>query len=260
MDSLVGSILARVEQPATPKFAFPLLVLPELFTTPNHLAFLTGYLTSLGWEVITLDLYTDGPPREDFHELFERVQGARVALDREVIALGHGFGGLAALRLAEGAGVRAAAALAPLVPGVKPLLMGGLRNRIAALSGGSLRPPSGRRLFELIADADPFARDLIIKQLRPSPSTLMRGVVADEVKIGAGAPRLIVSGDSDVFAPRPAVEKLAARSGAELSILTGRGHWLIGGRALAPAVGEFQRFIVRALGAELLLLYSDESK
>ena len=260
MDLLLGSIMARIERPAAPKFAFPLLVLPALFTTPSHLALLTGYLTSLGWEVITLDLFADGSPREDFDGLLERVREAIIALDREVVALGHGLGGLAALKLAEGAGVRAAAALAPLVSGVRPPLMRGLRNRIAGLTGGSLRPPSGRWLFELIADADPFARDLIIKQLRPSPSTLMKSVVADEVKIGAGAPRLIVVGDSDVFAPCAAVEKLAERSGAELAILAGRGHWLIGGRALERAVAEFQRFIVRALGAELLLLYSDESK
>ena len=74
-----------------------------------------------------------------------------------------------------------------------------------------------------------------------------------------GKPRLIVAGDSDIFAPLEGVQRLAAATGAELTTLKGRGHWLIGGRALERAVSETQRFLVKALGRDLLLLYPDDA-
>ena len=40
----------------------------------------------------------------------------------------------------------------------------------------------------------------------------------------------------------------------------GAGHWLVGGRALERAINETQRFLVRALGQDLLLLYPEEWK
>jgi hypothetical protein len=40
-------------------------------------------------------------------------------------------------------------------------------------------------------------------------------------------------------------------------VVRGRGHWLIGGRALERAVAEIQRFLVRNLSGDLLLLYSE---
>jgi hypothetical protein len=43
-------------------------------------------------------------------------------------------------------------------------------------------------------------------------------------------------------------------------VVRGRGHWLIGGRALERAVAEVQRFLVRNLGGDLLLLYPEEWK
>jgi hypothetical protein len=34
--------------------------------------------------------------------------------------------------------------------------------------------------------------------------------------------------------------------------LTGRGHWIIGGRAIDLVVSEAERFLVRTLGPELM--------
>ena len=72
------------------------------------------------------------------------------------------------------------------------------------------------------------------------------------------APRLIVAGDSDPFAPLERTAEFAARIGAAVRVVRGRGHWLIGGRALERAVAEVQRFLVRNLGGDLLLLYSEQ--
>jgi pimeloyl-ACP methyl ester carboxylesterase len=71
-------------------------------------------------------------------------------------------------------------------------------------------------------------------------------------------PRLVVAGDSDPFAPSRAMSGFAEKIGATMRVVPGRGHWLIGGRALERTVAEVQRFLVRSIGSDLLLLYSDE--
>ena len=53
---------------------------------------------------------------------------------------------------------------------------------------------------------------------------------------------------------------MAASIGVALITAKGRGHWLIGGRGLERTIGEAHRFLVRALGQDLLLLYPEEWK
>src|SRR5216683_772990 len=212
MDITLGRFHAQHERPEPLKFAWPIIVLPELFTTTRHLAVLIGYLATIGWEVYAPD-------------------------------------------------VRAAVALAPLVPGFRtPLFM---RSRNLAGRRRPINPPRGRTLFQLIADAEPFQRENMIKALVPDSAQIALDVARGEIELAAHphvAPRLIVAGDSDTFAPVERVATLASAIGAQMVTLRGRGHWIIGGRALERAVAELQRFLVRALGQELLLLYPDEMK
>jgi predicted alpha/beta hydrolase family esterase len=70
----------------------------------------------------------------------------------------------------------------------------------------------------------------------------------------------VVAGDSDIFAPIQQTTKFAESIGAKLATIAGRGHWIVGGRALERAINETQRFLVRALGQDLLLLYPEEWK
>ncbi len=58
----------------------------------------------------------------------------------------------------------------------------------------------------------------------------------------------------------PVRKMLGSPIGAKVAKINGRGHWLIGGRALERAINETQRFLVRALGQDLLLLYPEEWK
>ena len=41
--------------------------------------------------------------------------------------------------------------------------------------------------------------------------------------------------------------------GARLVTLAGRGHWIVGGRAIDAVVSEAERFLVRTLGPELMI-------
>jgi pimeloyl-ACP methyl ester carboxylesterase len=70
-------------------------------------------------------------------------------------------------------------------------------------------------------------------------------------RFGEAAPRLIVVGDADPFAPIERARVIAGEIGARLVTLPGRGHWLVGGRSIDVVVDEVERFLKRTLGPEL---------
>jgi pimeloyl-ACP methyl ester carboxylesterase len=269
-DVELGRIPAQCERPEPLKFAWPIVLLPELFATPRHLALVFGYLASIGWEVFVPDLRAEfgkGPTHPmgklRFNDLAALAGEAIDGIGRDAIVAGHGVGGLVALKLSEHRRVKAAVAYAPLVPGFRTPLIGGLANRLAMMWRLPIAPPRGRVLFELIADADPFTRDGLINAMVPDSGAIAADVTAGAIEFAApdkAAPRLIVAGDSDIFAPLARSRQFAESIGAKLATIGGRGHWLIGGRALERAMNETQRFLVRALGQDLLLLYPEEWK
>jgi pimeloyl-ACP methyl ester carboxylesterase len=271
MDNIqLGRIPAQTELPEPVKFAWPIMLLPDLFCTPRHLALVLGYLASIGWEVFAPNLraafgQSSKPPLEKlrFNDLAALAGEALDGIGRDAVVLGHGVGGLVALKLSEHRRVKAAVAYAPLVPGFRTPLVGGIANRLAMMLGGPIKPPSGRILFELIADSDPFTREGLIKAMVPDSGALATDVITGAIEFAAAdkaSPRLVVAGDSDIFAPLPLTTKFAESVGAKMATIAGRGHWLIGGRALERAINETQRFLVRALGQDLLLLYPEEWK
>jgi len=269
-DVELGRIPAQRELPEPVKFAWPIMLLPEMFATPRHLALVLGYLASIGWEVFVPDLraaYGKGPtpPIEKLHfkDLAALAAEALEGIGRDAVVLGHGVGGLVALKLSAHPRVKASVAYAPLVPGFRTPMVAGIGNRIAMMLGRPIKPPSGRVLFELIADSDPFTREGLINAMVPDSGALAADVMTGAIEFAASdkaAPRLVVAGDSDILAPLPEVTKFAESIGAKLATIRGRGHWLIGGRALERAINETQRFLVRALGQDLLLLYPEEWK
>jgi pimeloyl-ACP methyl ester carboxylesterase len=269
-DIKLGRILAQRELPEPVKFASPIMLLPEMFATPWHLALVLGYLASIGWEIFVPDLraaYGKGPTppleRLRFNDLAALAGEALDGIGRDAVIFGHGVGGLVALKLSEHPRVKASVAYAPLVPGFRTPMVSGIGNRIAMMIGRPIKPPRGRILFELIADSDPFTRDGLINAMVPDSGALATNVMTGAIEFAASdkaAPRLVVAGDSDILAPLAETTKFAESIGAKLATIRGRGHWLIGGRALERAINETQRFLVRALGQDLLLLYPEEWK
>jgi pimeloyl-ACP methyl ester carboxylesterase len=270
METELGRFPAEVERPEPLKFAYPIVLLPGLFSPPRHLGVLLGYLATIGWEAYVPDLRAvlgrgSTPPVERlrFSDLVELAAEALDALGRDAIVAGHDVGGLAALKLAERSTVKAAVAFAPLVPGVRTALTSGWRNWLALRAGRPLPPPAGRTLLRLVSDADPSARARVAATVVPGPAAaaleIANGMIAFEPAARA-SPRLIIAGASDAFAPAEASARLADSLGAKFVALEGRGHWLISGRALERAIHDAQRFLVHALGQDLLLLYPEEWK
>ncbi|HLX05288.1 MAG TPA: hypothetical protein VKR28_07115, partial [Candidatus Binatus sp.] len=99
-DVELGRIPAQRELPEPVKFAWPIMLLPEMFATPRHLALVLGYLASIGWEVFVPDLraaYGKGrtPPLEKLHfnDLAALAAEALEGIGRDAVVLGHGVGG-----------------------------------------------------------------------------------------------------------------------------------------------------------------------
>jgi pimeloyl-ACP methyl ester carboxylesterase len=270
VDIRLGRVPARAEVPEPQKFAWPIVLLPELFTTANHLAVMLGYLATIGWEVYAPDLRAVAgldrtPPlgQMRFDDLLAVAGEALDALERPTIVVGHGMGGLLALKLAESRPLKAAVALAPLVPGLRSPLVAGWSSLRARLFGRPLKPPTGRTLFEFMLDVDSFQRPAMVKGLVADASQAARDVVTGQVSFAARAdlpPRLILAGAVDPFAPLDKVTAFANSIGTALITVNGRGHWLIGGRGLERTIGEAHRFLVRSLGQDLLLLFPEEWK
>jgi predicted alpha/beta hydrolase family esterase len=263
MDVVLGRLRAQLERPQTRKFAWPIVILPELFSSLRHLTIMAGHLVSLGWEVYLFDVHTpstrllakEGSGARAFDALADEIRTALDAISSDIIVTGHGLGGLLALKMAEALSIRAAVALAPLIPGVhSPLFVRrrGWRFWRSVTTG----PPTGRTMLELFSEAETFQREALIKALVPADTSAAMEVANGMVQfVPCLTPRLIVAGEADAFASWQEAEQFAAKIGARFISLPGRGHWLIAGRALERTIGHLQRFLVRALGEELLLLY-----
>jgi pimeloyl-ACP methyl ester carboxylesterase len=267
MDVVLGSLHAQLERPQTRKFAWPIVLLPELFATSRHLMFMAGHLVSLGWEVYLLDIYTPStlPSAHNkagagaFYELVHNIQTAMASVGSEVIIIGHGLGGLLALKLAEAASLRPAVALAPLIPGFpSPLFY--RRRWMKFWRSEAAGPPDGHKMLDLVSEAEPFQRASLLKAMISADTGAAMEVARGAVEFARHqTPRLIVSGEADAFAPWQPAAKFAAKIGAQFVSLPGRGHWLVAGRALQSTVAHVQRFLVRASGEDLLLLYPQAS-
>ncbi len=229
-----------------------------------------GYLATIGWEVYALDLRAVAgqgatPPlgAMTFADLLAVAAEALDAMTQPAVVLGHGLGGLIALKLAEIRPLKAAVALGPLVPGCANPLTSGWSKLPALWLGRPLAPPRGRTLFEFLFDVEPFQRPAMVNALVPDAARAAREVSSGRIDFATRPdmpPRLVIAGEVDTFAPAQKVAAFAQSIGAAAAIARGRGHWLIGGRAMERTVGEAHRFLVRSLGQDLLLLFPDEWK
>ena len=128
-----------------------------------------------------------GPHRtaSGFDGLAAMLAEALAALGRDAIVVGHGLGGLLALGAVEHPRVRAAVALAPMLPGFRSPLVMGAANWPARLFGRALKPPRGAALFHLLADAEPFQREALTRALVADDARAALEVVRGGIKLDA---------------------------------------------------------------------------
>lgn len=199
-----------------------------------------GYFAVRGWEGHALNLrnhhwsQTADPAELSFESFVEDVGAAFERLGPSVVAVGHGMGGLLALKAAERHAVSGLVLIAPELPGdVREPTEPHRIREVPELFGPSLLgwatlPEKLQRDRPDLTLADVLRVQHLMGQ-KPHESgrarrTMLRGVRVDRAKVG-DVPRLVVGGGIDRVVSLDATERLAAWLGAEFEPFGAHSHY-----------------------------------
>jgi len=237
-------------RPESPRYTARLLFLPDLWAPASLWLRVGGFLGHRGWEGELLELRGAGSLADRAEIVLERVAGS---VERPVVLIGHGAGGLVALDVARRTRVAAVVLVAPLVPGSAQCRRLIARwDAFAAIAlGRDIPPPCGaraRRLFgEVPAGLEEDTARAVLDSVRGRRAALP----------AVSVPALVVSGECDPLLPRDAAVELVSAMGAEHVEIAGAGHWPLVPPSWRSSVGVVHRWLVRRLGEPLLELYAD---
>ncbi|HEY2385537.1 MAG TPA: alpha/beta hydrolase [Candidatus Binatia bacterium] len=255
MRTYVGGIAVEITRPESAKFRHPLLLVHGLWTGSWVWEPVATYLAHRGWE-------SWAPSVREVAELPARtraVEAVARALPEPPVVITHDAGLVVAAPLAAAGAAVALAALAPVIgPGAGRGrgLFGWPQFWLARVFGTSVAPPGGAGAEAYLGRAV-ASRD----RLRPDSASVFRALASGTVAIhpSTSVPGLVVTGGDDAIVRERDARAVAERLGWAERTLPGRGHFALlepGWEALAD---EVHRWIVRTLGADLLLFLDDES-
>lgn len=199
-----------------------------------------GYFAGRGWEGHALNLrnhhwsQTADPAELSFESFVEDVGAAIDRLGASVVVVGHGMGGLLALKAAERHPVSGIVLVAPELPAdVRTPTESHLIREIPELFGPSLLgwatlPEKLQRDHRDLSLADVLRVQHLMGQ-KPHESgrarrTMLRGVKVDPARF-AEVPRLVVAGGLDSTVPVADAERLAIWLGAEFEPFGAHSHY-----------------------------------
>jgi pimeloyl-ACP methyl ester carboxylesterase len=198
----------------------------------------SGFFNHRGWRCAAIDV----SGAASLAELRAGLAVAIESLEAPPVIVGHDLGALLALDAAARA--RAVVALSPLGTAAMPALRAA-GSWLARRRGVDLGPPRGawRGSF-----------DATLRSVE-SPR-LLADVAAARALDPVPVPALVMSGTADPLVPAEAARAQAAASGADLELVEG-GHLLHRDEAWEKRVAIVHRWLVRNLGADLLVLYEE---
>ncbi len=257
MRTKIGSLSVELVRAEAARFQRPLLFLHGLWTDASIWRAWMGYLSHRGWESWAPGLCSD--PQYPAHDrVVEAARTVLASLPEPPIIVTHDLGVVAALELAQEIASPAIVAVAPVM---------------ASADGGQLRefglPHFWRARFGASDVAPPrgaLARGFVGRtaglSLRPDSGPIFRALVGDSLRLPPAAPMpgLVVGGGDDRFAPSSAVRSLAERQGWQFDVLPERGHFPMLEPGWEQAADGVHRWIVRALGEEILAWLDDEDE
>ena len=199
-----------------------------------------GYFAGRGWEGHALNLrnhhwsQTADPAELSFETFVDDVGAAMDRLGPTVVAVGHGMGGLLALKAAERHPVSAIVLIASELPGdVRPPTGAHLIREVPEMFGPSLLgwatlPEKLQRDHRDLNLADILRIQHLMGQ-KPHESgrarrTMLRGVKVDPSKLG-DVPKLVVGGGLDRVVSLDETERLAAWLDAEYEPFGAHSHY-----------------------------------
>jgi pimeloyl-ACP methyl ester carboxylesterase len=199
-----------------------------------------GYFAGRGWEGHALNLrnhhwsQTADPAELSFESFVDDVGAAIDRLGPSVVVVGHGMGGLLALKAAERHPVSGIVLVAPELPAdIRTSTEAHLIREIPELFGPSLLgwatlPERLQRDHRDLSLADVLRVQHLMGQ-KPHESgrarrTMLRGVKVDPGRF-ANVPRLVVAGGLDRIVPVDDAERLAGWLGAEFEPFGAHSHY-----------------------------------
>ncbi|MFN2566311.1 MAG: alpha/beta hydrolase [Gemmatimonadaceae bacterium] len=176
--------------------------------------------------------------------------GAVRAVDRAVV-VGHSLGGLIAQKLAELGALRAAVLVSPAPPrGISPLslrLMARQAKYLPALLLSREIRVGRDDADAIILNRVPFAeRATVFSRFEPDSGRAGREITLGAIAVDqrrVRCPMLVLAGDEDRFIPLRVARRVAAKYGAPLRILPGRGHLMMREPGWAEAAAEIEKWV-----------------
>jgi pimeloyl-ACP methyl ester carboxylesterase len=266
----IDSLGVEVTRAESEKFATPLLLLHGLWTGAWLWHRMAGFLGHRGWESWAPDLFDPAAAPARVTRLDRVTPGDLVARCGQMIAampappvvIAHDAGAALALRVARAFPVRALVLLSPVLPGSGALraVLGSLPRVLRAIYGRPLDPPRADMDRVFYAGIAPETAAVIRGRLVPQPGRiaydLLRGRF-DAAAVRPVPPTLIVAGTGDAVLPAAAASRLAVALGGEHVVVPG-AHWLPIEATWRDATSRVHRWMVRCLGAPLLLFRDEE--
>jgi pimeloyl-ACP methyl ester carboxylesterase len=219
-----------------------------------------GYFAGRGWEGHALNLrnhhwsQTADPAELSFETFVDDVGAAIDRLGSSVVVVGHGMGGLLALKAAERHPVAGLVLIAPELPGdVREPTEAHRIREVPELFGPSLigwatLPEKLQRDHRDLTLADVLRIQHLMGQ-KPHESgrarrTMLRGVKIDPAKLG-DVPRLVIGGGLDKVVPLDAAERLATWLGAEFEPFGAHSHYglILGEEAYTQVADSVRGFL-----------------
>jgi pimeloyl-ACP methyl ester carboxylesterase len=199
-----------------------------------------GYFAGRGWEGHALNLrnhhwsQTADPAELSFESFVDDVGAAIDRLGASVVVVGHGMGGLLALKAAERHPVSGIVLVAPELPGdVRAATEPHRIREVPELFGPSLLgwatlPEKLQRDHRDLSLADVLRVQHLMGQ-KPHESgrarrTMLRGVKVDPARL-ADVPKLVIGGGLDRVVPVDATERLATWLDAEFEPFGAHSHY-----------------------------------
>jgi pimeloyl-ACP methyl ester carboxylesterase len=265
MRTHVGGVAVEVTRPESAKFRHPLLLVHGLWSGSWVWEPFATYLAHRGWESWV-------PSLREVADLTARTRAAEAvarALPERPVVICHDSGLAVAAPLAAAGAAVAIAALAPVVGpggGAGRGLFAWPQFWLARMLGSTVAPPGGAGAAAYLGRAI-GSRD----RLRPDSASVFRLLASGRVELrpamgapathapATGVPGLIIGGGDDAIVPERDAREVAERLGWDHRTLPGRGHFALLEPERESLADEVHRWIVRTLGADLLLFLDDDS-
>ena len=227
----------------------PILLIHGACSQPAHMEPWRAFFAAAGHQCLAPALPGHMPSDPDIlarvtiEDYLAALGAVHATFGRPPVVIGHSLGGMLAQRLAASAECAGVILVASMPTGTVPATLAALPDLVelspAILAGRPFRarPEALARL--VLHDLAAAERDELIPDFVAESGRVYRQVLLGGARMPARSlhcPVLVVHGSADRLVPVATARGLARKYAAELTIIPGRGHWLIAGSLTATVL------------------------